>query len=125
METRRWACTERMWLAVPRRAPFRGAVERGGDQANPPLSLRARDSRWDLGRLGEGHGGVRDPGDPWTAGPGLGAAELVTISIHIPVLPVCSAEGFSFLDGQTASQSRAGLRLIVRTRVRKVPKAVS
>lgn len=60
---RRWACTQRLWLAVPRRAPFRGAVERGGDQAKPSLSLRARDSRWDLGSLGEGHGGVRDRGD--------------------------------------------------------------
>lgn len=61
--TRHWACTERMWLAVPRRAPFRGAVERGSDQAKPPLSLRARDSRWDLDRLGEGRGGLRDHGD--------------------------------------------------------------
>lgn len=60
--TRRWACTERMWLAVPRRAPFRVAVEREGDQAKPPLFLRAWDSRWDLGRLGEGHRGVRDCG---------------------------------------------------------------
>ena len=31
--------------------------------------------------------------------PGLGAAEQVTISIHIPALPVYSAEGLSFADG--------------------------
>lgn len=55
---RRWACTQRLWLAVPRRAPFRGAVERGVYQAKPSLSLRARDSRWDLDSLGEGHGGL-------------------------------------------------------------------
>lgn len=50
---RLWAFTQRLWLAEAR-----GAVERGVYQAKTSLSLRARDSRWDLGSLGEGHGGL-------------------------------------------------------------------
>lgn len=108
--TRRWACTERTWVAVPRRAPVRCAVERGGDppagdRAEPPFPLKAWDSRWDLGRLGEGHGG-------------LGIANTVTLvgaarsqilragsvaSTSPPFLP--ARHGFPLVDGQATARS--------------------
>lgn len=71
--TRRWACTERTWVEMPRRAPVRCAVERGGDppagdRAEPQFPLRAWDSRWDLGRLGVGARRIRDRGH-WSLGP--------------------------------------------------------
>lgn len=108
--TRRWACTERTWVAVPRRAPVRCAVERGGDppagdRAEPPVPLKAWDSRWDLGRLGEGHGGLGIANTVALVGAArsqiLRAGSVASTSP--PFLP--ARHGFPLVDGQATARS--------------------
>lgn len=104
-----------MWLEVSRRAPVGCAMERGGDPptgdpAEPPIPLRAWDSRWDLGSLGEGHGGIRDRGYQ-SLGPCSPDSEPQSLAPKHPHPPpfLPARPAFILVDGQAAARSGAGL----------------